>query len=422
MKKLILALLCSSSLCQAQMNQGLTQRFPAHILYKIEEVNSKVKLTEDKKVKIGQKLFTADSLANISLTKGEAVERLKSYYTIDANFLQSILSAEEMDHYGYETDKNNRFLVALNFVKELKLESTQIDNIRQQKDSLASTPKMNSKETIRLYNKKLHTILDKEQYAKLLRIIYQDQSVEEAQEDWKKVLKLKLVTDEKDRTEYIKIINYHLAKNGYLDKKADRYDKTKRDLLAKKMALGEPSILIRANILSNGPYSNNKYASVIKYETELELTKSQIDTLLLKYKQLERIKLENKENEFTTNPSKVVPSEYENISHILNSEQVKKWLIHKNQKEAKKEALKNWEQLETQGLAKDLDKGKTLTEFATYQLKFLVTKDRAMIYHTQENIFMKRDVERKKPELLKQLDVINRSKSKNTTTKNALTW
>lgn len=217
-------------------------------------------------------------------------------------------------------------------------------------------------------------------------------------------------------------MNYHIAKNAFLDKKADRYEKTKRDLLSKKMALGEPPVLVHANILSDGTYSNNKYSSIIKYEKELELTQSQIDTLLLKYNQLERIKIENKDNESSAEASKIVPSEYENIAHILTPEQVKKWLIQKNKLAAKKEAQRNWLQLEEEGLTKDLDKDKTLTEFSVYQLQFLVTKDRAMVYHTQENIFAKRDIEKKKPELLKQLDAINLKKSKNTKTKNALAW
>ncbi|MDR7211870.1 hypothetical protein [Flavobacterium piscis] len=421
-KTFLIGILLQPVLGLAQVSPNVNKLFPAHIIYKIDEVNSKVNLSEDTQIKLGRKLYAADSLANVSIVKGEPIAQLKSYYTVDAGFLKPIFSPEELDTYGYATDHDNRYLAALNFAPQLKLESTQINEIRKQNDSLAGVPKISLKETIRIYNKKLHSILAKEQYVSLLKIIYQEQSEDEAKSDWEKIIKLQLVADKNDRTEYIKIINYHLAKNVFLDKKADRYEKTKRDLLAKKMALEEPLILLHVNILSEGSYTNNKYSSVIKYEKEVELTKSQIDTILVKYKELERIKLENKEKESSSDAPKIVPSEYGNIALILNSEQVKKWLINKNIKIAKKEAQRNWEQLEAEGLSTDLDKDKTLREFGTYQLKYLVTKERAMIYHTQENIFMKRDVEQKKPELLKQLDAIARKKSKNTTTKNALTW
>lgn len=423
-KILLIAILCLPIISQAQVSQNISRLFPAHIVYKIDELNSKVNLSVDKQIKIGHKLYTSDSLANVALSQGKPAAQLKSYYNMDANFLKPILTPEELDTYGYETDRDNRYLTALKFATDLKLDTVQISKIRKQNDSLAGVPKMSSKETIRIYNKKLHSILEKEQFISLLKIIYQEQSEEEAKSDWAKIIKLKLVADKdkNDKTEYIKVLHYHMFKNAFLDKKADRYEKTKRDFLAKKMALGEPPILVHASILSEGSYTSNKYSSVIKYEKELELTKSQIDTLLVKYKQLERIKLENKEKESSSEAPKIVPSEYENIAQILNSEQVKKWLINKNKQAAKKEAQRNWEQLEAEGLTKDLDKDKTLTEFAVYQLQFLVTKDRAMVYHTQENIFMKRDIEKKKPELLKQLDAINQKKSQNAKAKQGLTW
>lgn len=421
MKILILALLCFPIISQAQLSQNLGKRFPAHIIDKIDDVILKVNLTEDKQIKIGQKLFTVDSLANINLVKGEAVNKIKSYYIIDNNFLKPILSPEELDNYGYAINKDNRYLVALKFALELKLDPKQISEIRKQNDSLVAVPKMSTKETIQIYNEKLNTILTKEQYVLLLKTIYKEQSVEETQNDWAKIKQLKLVADENDKTELTKIFNYHLGKNIFLDIKADRHDKSKRDILAEKMTLGQPFLLVHANILSEGIYINNKYSSVIKYEKELELTKSQIDTLLLKYMQLERIKFDNTDTEFVKPPT-AIPSEYENIITILNPEQLKKWLLSKNVKEAKKEGLKNWWKLETAGLTKDLEKEKTIAELSVYQLKYLIAKERVTIYHTSEDMILKRDIELKRPELLKQLDALAASKAKNGGVKNALTW
>ena len=419
---ILLVLLCFPVIHQAQMTKKVSGQFPAHIVYKIDEINSKLNLSEDELIKIGRKLYTADSLANASLSKGEPAEQLKAYYTIDSRFLKPVLTLEQLDRYGYMTDQDNRFLAVLIFATHLKLEPAQISEIRRLNDSVADVPKMSQKETIRVYNKKLTRILTQKQYISMLKTIYHEQSEEEAKKDWAKITKLGLVADKKDMKEYTKILNYHISKNAYLDKKADRYEKTKRDFMAKKMALSEPPVLLHANILSGEANSNNKYASIIKYEKELELTRSQTDTLLLKYNQLESTKLENKEKESTAEAPKTVPSEYENIAKILTPEQVQKWLMQKNRLTAKKEAQRNWEQLEAEGLTKELDKDKTITEFAVYQLQALVIKDRAMVYHTQENIFAKRDIEKKKPELLKQLDAVNLKKAQNNKSKNALAW
>lgn len=418
--KVLLTILFCPVLSQAQVSPKVIKQFPAHIIYKIDDVVSKVNIAEDKQIKIGQKLISVDSLATIALANGETVDKLKSYYTIDIPFLKSILSEKELDHYGYELNKDNRFLTALNFATELKLTPTQIREIREQNDSLSSVSTMSLKETIQVYNSKLSTILTKDQYLSLLKLLYHDQSLVDAQKDWLKITQLKLVADSNDKTEFATIFSYYQAKNSFLDKKADKYDKKTGDFLAKKIALNEPPLLVHANILSDGPYKNNRYASVIKYEKELELTKSQIDSLLSLYRQHEIIKLENTKS--ALNLPKIVPSEHENIGRILNPEQINKWLVVKNKEDARKEALRNWVQLEAEGLTKDLDKNKTLTEFSNYYLKYFVVKEKAYVYHTPENVFIRGNVERKKPELLKQLDAIARSKSKNTTIKNALTW
>ena len=406
----------------AQLSSKIVREYPAYVVYRLNDLNSTINLPEEKIIKIAQKLVLSDSLANESLKKGGSIAQLKLYYIIDKNFLKPILSPEELDHYGYALDNENRYLAALKFATTLNMESAQISEIRKQNDSLSRISKLPAKETIEIYTKGLTGILKKEQYVALLKIIYQAQSEEETKKDWEKIIKLDLVADKKDRKEYIKILNYHIVKNAFLDKKADRYEKPKRDLLAKKMALGEPPILTHANILSEGTYISNKYSAIIKYEKELELSANQVDSLLLKYKELEKTKLENKEKEATGDAIASLPSEYENIAKILTPEQVKKWLIKKNKLLAKSEALKNWQKLEQEGLAKGLDKEQTVTDFTVYQLQFLVTKDKAMVYHTQENIFMKKEIEKRKPELLKQLDMISLKKSKSVKTKKELTW
>lgn len=421
MKKLVL-LLCLPFISQAQMSSNLSKKFPAHIIYAIDDVVSKVKLTEDQQIKIGLKLFTSDSLANISLNKGEGIEKLKSYYTVDTNFLKSILSATELDSYGYQINKENRFLAALNFASELKLDPTQISKIRHQNDSITLTQQISSTETIRIYNKKLNNILAKDQYVLLLKIIYKEQSIEDAKKDWIKIKQLKLVADENDMAEYNKIINYHIAKNSYLDEKAERYTKPTREHLINKISVLQPSILIHSYILFDESYLDNTYSSIIKYEKEIQLTKIQTDSVLKKYSQLEKIKLENKENELSLNTPTTVPSEYENIAEILTPDQVDIWLINKNRKTATKKAIESWNKLNKEGLTQNLDKENEIKTFINYQLKYQVAMEKIKIYNTQESILSKRAIDEKKPELLKQLDALNRNKNKNANLKNALTW
>lgn len=423
-KTLLLSLLFLPFVIQAQVSPNVSKRYPAHIVYKIGDVLAKIKLSEDKQIMIAQKFVKIDSIANASLANGGSIDLLKSYYTIDNKFLKDILSVEEMEKYSFETNKDNRFLAALINATLLKLDPTQVNKIRHLNDSLDTTPKRVTKETIQFQNRKLSKILNQQQYLEVIKFSYKDQSLADAKTDWEKILKLKINTPGKELEEFRIIVGYHFAKNSFLDKKADRHEKTMRDFLAIKATLFEPPLLMYANILSKGKLSDNKYASVIQCEKELGLSKSQIDTLLVKYHAFEKIKMENKENELngSLTPPKQLPLQFENIVKIINPEQTNKWLIIKNKKEAFIKANKSWATLETEGLTKDLDKEKTIKELAVYHLKYLVASERAKNWKTPETLFLVRDAVQKKPDLLLQLDAITRSKVKSANAKSALTW
>ncbi|MBS7256359.1 hypothetical protein [Flavobacterium branchiicola] len=407
---------------RAQISEKVTRNFPAHIVYQVYDVVSIVNISDEKQLKIAENFKKIDSIANNRLVNGEPVEQFKPYYAVTKSFLSSILSTEELNRFEYQKDKDNRFLTALAFSKELKLEKDQISKIQKVTDSIYYQPKKSPKETIQFYNQKLNSILVKEQYLALMRQIYKEQAMEDAAADWDRIVKLKINTSGKEKEELRAIANYELNKNSILDKKADLYTKKEKDLLAKKVALMEPSLLIRANILSDGNYAENKYSSVLQYESQLRLSAAQIDSLVLNYVTFEKVKIENKANKANTKPIKKAAPEYDKIAQILNSEQVNKWLINKNTKEGIKKAYESWEALEEENLTADLDKSKIIEEFSVYHLRYLVTYERAKIYKTQENIFSKRDIEQNKPDLLKQLDFIKNNKSKKSKAANALAW
>ncbi|PXY45019.1 hypothetical protein [Flavobacterium hydrophilum] len=424
MKTLFQILLLLPILNIAQVSPNVSKRYPAHIIYKIDEVTSKVNLSEDQQIRIAKKFIKTDSIVNAGLAAGTSADQLKNDYTIDKTFLKNILSIEEMEQYAYEMDKDNRFLIALKFTLELKLESTQINKIRQLNDSLENSPKKSTKVILQFQNRKLSTILNQNQYSQIINFSYKDESIAETKSDWARIEKLKINIPGKEQEEYQQIKDYHFNKNGYLDKKAERFEKKKQDFLSLKATLMEPPILIRAKILSDQKHANNKYASVVKFEKELDLTKNQIDTLLAKYVAFEKIIIENKENDLkgSLTPPKPLPSEFDNITKIITPEQFTKWLTLKNKNEAIKKANQSWSALESEGLTKNADKQKLMPELATYHLKLLIALEKNKNWKTSETRFLVRDVEQKKPEILVQLDAIKRSKAKSENAKNALAW
>lgn len=409
---------------QAQVSLKISKNYPAHIIYKIDDLLSIVKLDEDKQFKIAEKFKKIDSLANVSLVNGGSVKHLKSDYNIDTKFLKNILSTEELEQFAYESDKDNRFLAALISKSSLKLNSTQIKQIRQLNDSLDITPRKSIKETIQFYNLKLNKILNEQQYVELIKFNYKDQSLKDAKTDWERILKLKINKLGKEEEEFNQIVDFHFNKNSFLDRKADRFEKTQRDFFYLKANLMRPLLLVHADILTNPSTSTNKYASLIRFEKELNLSQSQIDTLLVKYKQFEEIIIENREIDVMDKRTlhKELPSQFENIIKIITAEKVNKWLSLKNKEEGMIKAYKSWEKLELEGLTTGLDKQKVISELGIYHLKLLIALEKAKSLKSKENLFLIRDVEQTKPEILQKLDNIARAKAKNENAKKSLAW
>ena len=141
MKTLLLTLLFLPIVSQAQISPNVSKHYPAHIVYKIDDLITKISLDEEKQIKVAEKFRKIDSITTLSLAQGIAPDQLKANYAIDKNFLKNILSVEELEKFSYQNDKDNRFLAALINAPLLKLEPSQISQIRHLNDSLDTTPK-----------------------------------------------------------------------------------------------------------------------------------------------------------------------------------------------------------------------------------------------------------------------------------------
>lgn len=427
MKKILLSLcLCFSLLAYSQLTTTVKQSFPAHILYRIDGVASKILLTEEQQLKIGKRLSRKDSLANVYIRRTDTVIELKKFYSenIYVGMLKPILTQEQLDDYLFQIEKNNRFLLAIKSAKELELNSKQVEQIQIQNNFLNKKTEFSNNDKNAFYNRKLDSILEKKQYNVLLKLIYTKESALKTQKDWKEMLRLHLVTPNDSAKVYSKINNYNLIKNIMLDPKAGITGPKKKTALLHKANLQfQPPIVTRYYILTDDFYKPNRFSEIIKYEKQLKLTNIQIDTLLYNYKKLEQLKFNDLTQNTTPDKSKgYVTVENKAILKILDTKQLRQFLILSNQKKAVALANNSWQTLEKLGLTKDLKKEDTLKEFASYELKSLVAESLVKIDNNQINVFHRRDVLNNKPALLEQLDQINQKNQNAKTTKNNLKW
>ncbi|NRS87713.1 hypothetical protein HNQ02_000620 [Flavobacterium sp. 7E] len=408
----------------AQLSPKVMKSFPSHNILKIYDIVSTIPLSEITQLKIGKKLQANDSLANINLSKGEPITLIKKYYPSYKKLLVGIISEEELDSYLYEHDKKNRLLLALKFKNELQLNDKQILHIREQEQKMDSLDVTESFNKYQFYNDILNSTLSNQQFVKLLQSDYEEQSRLEAEKDWENIEQLKIIPNKERPFVYNDLYKFYLEMNSKLDTRAKKFDAKKNTEVKNLIVLEkQPSILTRYNILTNFIYKLNLFSSAIQYEKELKLSSSQIDALLSHYKELEILKYKDKEINPLLKKTQIY-TEFENkkIVNILDPKQINILLINKNKKNAIQIAQENWIGLEKLQFTNGKDKKELLKEFSNYQLAFLVASDQFKMNNNSTNMFKKRDIELKKPELLKQLDAYNRTKNNEKNTKNDLKW
>jgi hypothetical protein len=425
MKKILFPFcLLLSFVIYGQIPIKVKQSFPAHITYKIKDIATKIKLTEEQQMQIGKRLVKKDSLANVHIRRTDTLINLKDYYTVDKAVLVSILSQEELDDYLSQADDKNRFLLAIKSAKKLQLNPKQVEEIRSQNVFLTSKTQLSNKQKNIFYVRKLDSILEKKQYGALLRIIYSKESALKTQKDWNAILKLKLATPQDSIALYSKIGEYHLISNIMQDPKSGIYGPNKINTIRDKVNLQfQPQILVRYNIVTEGIYKKNIFSEILKYDAPLKLTTNQIDSLLAHYKKIEQLKFKNNELNLTQDKSNSYTIiENKATLETLDAKQLQLFLMLRNQKKAVALAHNNWKSLEKLGLTKEVDKDTTLKEFTSYELKSLASDNLVKIDNNQINVFYRRDILLKKPALLKQLDEINQTNEIAKKTKNNLKW
>lgn len=132
-KKLTLLFILVPFLIKGQITQKVIEKFPSHILLRLDGLMQKVPLTPERQVHFAQIFYTQDSIAE-SLRKGHSTfEKIKSQYLGKEQILQ-ILNPVERNDYIYVSDAySDYFTVAIKRRRELSLTPDQIEKFLEAK-------------------------------------------------------------------------------------------------------------------------------------------------------------------------------------------------------------------------------------------------------------------------------------------------
>ena len=111
-----------------------------------------------------------------------------------------------------------------------------------------------------------------------------------------------------------------------------------------------------------------------------------------------------------------------NLLAILSEDQYLKFLFLKVQGKGIEAGKSDWAKLKRFGLSQDLDSVKTCIQSINYETKMLVAIEKLKNDNSQKNVFAKKEIENKKPDFLKKLDLVVKNEAVDKTARNALTW
>jgi hypothetical protein len=382
----------------AQLSEKTIHSFKADIISRINYVSSKVKLSPQRQIEIGNYFKRQDSLANIAISRGVSPDEVDKFYGNDPQSLKHVLTPFELIDYSVSNDKSgSKFAVAIKYRKQLTLDQRQIDTLLNE-FSKVNNFRANKEFDIKKYEgKRLVAILNKDQLNGLLRNINKGTATITANDEWKQLQKLNLV-QELDSAKAIDIFyEYEIAKSI------------------------QSEYMKNIGLDYNNRLPVSEFSNVIKYRKEINLTTVQIDSLLDKVTKLESFRQsfasQNLEGKYYAKPF-----ESEQILKILTANQFENYLTNKNLNKSLNNSKNTWAKLKEMNLIAGVDTTNIKNDIQQYELKILVAGESYTFSKTQEDLFKRKDIENNKPEILKKMDIANKTAISNTKIKQSLAW
>ncbi len=362
-----------------------------------------------------------DSLANISLSKNAPAETINSFYIIKQSELKGILSPLELiDYETQDYATASKFAVAIKVRNQLKIDKRMTDSLLL----YLRTAKANSKKDDFNENDyeadKLGRLLTEQQNGILMRAIYKTRAQDYAKADWVLLKKYNLTKGLDSAAIYAQNEEYELYKAVFLNRIILAKNQLKDDSIRQVINITKPRGLLKLDIYKNS-LPSSEFSNVIKCRKDIDLKPEQIELMLDKLIELEKLRL-NYSVRYATGKFNNKPFESQNLQKILTAEQWDQYLHLKNQEKAVTNAQNDWAQLQKAGLTTGLDSAKTYTEIYKYELNWLAATDRNAFDKSQKNVFAIKDIEGTKPAILKILDAANKNIANSNATKKTLVW
>jgi hypothetical protein len=402
--KLALATLVLFSLkAYAQLDKTVKETFPAHVLIRVQDINSRIHLPVVQQMKLGAFYQHQDSLANISLAKGFPVEALGQYYHNDFAKLFPILTRLQLNDlessYGNLASDLTRAVTLRN---QLKLSATQIDIILNASDHQKVKRDYVSNKEQGIF---LKGVLDNAQLRDFYQLSLQDKAKLNAKTDWE-LLKSgpELPIDSNSFLDG----DYKFQKNVLGHTYYTVYFGTAAELVRLKdsIELIKPIYIHKVDIL-RGTAGNSMLASAYKMRHQLGLSEQQNKDI---FDQLAQVQMQRAKARWQQ-PNVPFPIEQicsESLSKILLRTQYQALMVLAFKPATMSFTQKSWQQIQALGIAPSRDSSVIKNQIYTFRLNQLIIEDTTRYskqYRKADSLRKFYDID--KPTILWKLDVFN---------------
>lgn len=404
----ILVIYCSPLMLLAQIGKEVGTRFPARIVCRIYEISSQAELSASTQQELGLYFERQDSLANISLLRGEPISKVLNFFQLQQNDIKKILSPLEFNDYK---SSSSRLRAVVKSRKKLALNDSQIQSLLKQSEVVEDSSGKEGFDAVKKENLVMKAILSTDQCKQSFFETSVSRASQSSLSDLAELMKNGLSNVSDSLRLYNILYPYHLNRLGTLEYLWAMADRQEHDRSKSLIELNKPAILYRLEAYKYA-YPWSRFLNVVYYRKELGLNEKQIDTILSQHKLLKQREFNIKFNQ-ASSAFNARADENRQLLTILSLKQFNTYLQITSQDKALSYSKDDFETLKKYKLVAGQDSLKVNKELADYHLRLLLASEWIAIENSKKNAFAKQDILDNKPEVLKKLEEVIRLEAAN---------
>lgn len=408
--------------CQSREQSIVIPQSSVDITMRIYEISSNTPLSQESILKLKAFFQKNDSLAEVDLKRGKALDKIAQCYYPSVNTIAALLTPLERNDYMFN-QKNNRphqpyiseLRTVVKYRKEMNLSNTQIENLLSYSEEVEQCFGNQGYKHSNMEKQYLIDVLSQAQYKAFFIIKKTEHAEATALQQWKQIRAQNLCLKMNDSLDIIKqLYEFEREKSGILEYMSSIDDHEGYDKERSRLNAHKPLLLLRLE--TNESFSHNKLLDIICKREFSQLTEKQIELLLKEYLCIMRAEHRAKyEDVFPNEEQKFDRGKLEGkcLMNIISRQQLDAYFEFISQKRVGEQAQKYWNDLKNYDFMTGKDSMQVVLELTNYELRLAVANQWITLDNSRKHLFAREDVINGKPEVLKKKEEWDKKKKDN---------